>query len=134
MILIINILLRNGSLSVPHPSQFNTSVQHERATPFQPPKSFSSTPETPQFNKPLSSTLKTPQFNTKNLSFQNKEVCGTVECVEMRNLWCWNEGFWCWTEGFLMLKWGILGAEKVWSCVELICWIEWVCVELTLYL
>ena len=107
------------------------SVQHISSTR----KGYSfSAPKILQFHTRNSSVQQTPQFNTKNLSFQNKEVCGTVECVEMRNLWCWNEGFWCWTEGFLMLKWGILGAEKVWSCVELICWIEWVCVELTLYL
>ena len=36
------------------PPQFNTSVQHKRATPFQPPKSLSSPPKTPQF------TTKTP--------------------------------------------------------------------------
>ena len=35
------------------------SVQHKRATPFQPPKSLSSTPKTPQFNTPLSSKPKT---------------------------------------------------------------------------
>ena len=30
-----------GSPSVPHPPQFNTSVPHSRATPFQIPKSLS---------------------------------------------------------------------------------------------
>ena len=68
-----------GSPSVPHPPQFNTSVPYRRANPFQPPKSLSSTPKTPQFNttlsvphqKPLSSTPKIPQFNTP-LSFTTK--------------------------------------------------------------
>ena len=36
------------------PSQFHTSVQHKRATPFQPQKSHSSRPQTPQFHTPLS--------------------------------------------------------------------------------
>ena len=48
------------------PPQFNTSVPHKRATPFQPLKSVGSTPKTPQINTPLSSTLKNPQFHTKN--------------------------------------------------------------------
>ena len=65
-----------GSPSVPHPPQFNTSVPHKMATPFQHPKFLSSTPKPPQFNttpsvphqKPLSTTPKPPQFNTKNPS------------------------------------------------------------------
>ena len=71
-----------GSNSVPHPRQFNISVPHKRTTPFQPPKSLSSThpsvphQKTPHFHTknpsvpppPLSFTPKTPQFNTKNLS------------------------------------------------------------------
>ena len=83
--------------------QFNTSFPHKRATPFQPPKSLSSTPKNPQFHtkthqfhppqfhtkdpsvphhKPLSS--KPPQFYTKNPSVPhrktpqfNTRVCGT---------------------------------------------------------
>ena len=82
--------------------EFNTSVPHIRANPFQPPKSLSSTPKTPQFNtspsvplqksltsthppqfnnknpsvplqKSLSSTPKTPQFNTKNPSVPHQK-------------------------------------------------------------
>ena len=63
-----------------HP-QFNTSVPHKRATPFQPPKSLIPTPQTPQFNtenpavphrKPLGSTPKTPRFNPETPQFNTK--------------------------------------------------------------
>ena len=79
---------RTGSPSVPHPPQFNTSVPHRRATPFQPQnpsvphqKPLSST-HPPQFHSknpsvqhtPLSSTPKTPQFNTKNPSVPSRSV------------------------------------------------------------
>ena len=99
------------------PPQFNTSVPHRWATPFQPPKSLSSTPKTPQFNttpsvphqKPLSSTH-SPQFHTKNPSVPHKkalykrtegffdvELRGSVElrgCVELMGFTCGTEGFW----------------------------------------
>ena len=56
-----------GSPSVPHPPQFNISVPHRWATLFQPPKSLSSTPKTPQFNTFPNSTPKrlssTPKFS-----------------------------------------------------------------------
>ena len=69
------------SPSVPHPPQFNTSVPHKRATPFQPPKSLSSTLKTPQFNKPpsvqhqkpLSFTPKPPQFLTETPSVPHQK-------------------------------------------------------------
>ena len=82
-----------GSPSVPHPPQFNTSVPHKRATPFQPPKSLSSTLKTPQFNTFLSVQLQNPpssiqkgqsfsapkisQFNTKNPSVQHNPFSST---------------------------------------------------------
>ena len=47
------------------PPQFHTSIKHKKANPFQPTKSLSPTPKTPQFNTPLSSTSETPEFNTK---------------------------------------------------------------------
>ena len=46
------------------PPQFNTSVSHKRATPFQPPI-------TPLFQTKNPSVQHTPQFHTKNPSVQN---------------------------------------------------------------
>ena len=88
--------------SVPHRRpQFNT-----RITPFQRPKSLSSTQKTPHFNPEnpsvqhfLSSTSKTPQFNTK------KPLSSTHSSVRHQKRL--SSLFWCWTEGFL-------GAEKEW--------------------
>ena len=109
----------------PTPPQFNTWVSHKRATPYQPPEPISYTPKTPQFNTSLSSTPRTPQINTKTPSVQPPSVqhtprqkialfkrCGTERYVELRGLWCG-------TEGFLVLNWGILSAENLWSwCVS----------------
>ena len=93
---------------------------HTKATPFQRPKSLSSTPKTPQFNtetprfhteNPSVPNQKTPQFHTKNLSVQHN--------------WGGTEGFlvWNWgggTEGFSVWNWEVLGAEKKWPfCVEM---------------
>ena len=47
-----------------HTPQFDTSVQNKRATPFQPPKFLSSTPDTPQLNTENPSVQHTLQFNT----------------------------------------------------------------------
>ena len=63
---------------------------HTRSTPFQHPKSLSSTPKTPQFHLLLSSTPKAPQFHTKNPSVQHSFCLGV-----------------CWSEGFLVWNWGI---------------------------
>ena len=49
----------NGSPSVPHAPQFNTSVQHKRA------------PKISQFNTENASAQLTPKFNTKNPSLQH---------------------------------------------------------------
>ena len=108
----------NGSPSVPHPPQFNTSLQHKRAGPFQPPKSLRSTPNTPLFNTHLSSIAKicqfhtknpsvqhTPQFHTENPSVQHQKL---LNRVELRGFWCGTEGcvelrdFWCGTDRFLL--------------------------------
>ena len=64
--------------SVPHrPPQFNT-----RTTPFQNPKSLSSTPKTLQFNTKIHqfqiinpSVQHTPQFHTKNPAVPNTSLC-----------------------------------------------------------
>ena len=57
-----------GVLLSSTPPHFNKSVQHKRATPFQPPKSLGSTPKplsstysSDQHQKPLSSTQKNCQ-------------------------------------------------------------------------
>ena len=47
--------------------QFNTSFPHKRATPFQPPKSLSSTPKNPQFHT-KTHQFHPPQFHTKDPS------------------------------------------------------------------
>ena len=70
------------NLSYMGPPQFKTSVQHKRATPFQPSKSLSSS--NPSFQH-------TPQVNTKKC------------VVQMR--------FWDWTEGISVLNWGVFGVE-----------------------
>ena len=129
------------------PPEFNTSVPHKRANPFQAPKSLSSTPNTPQFHtknpsvqhqKPLSSTLKNPQFHTKIPSVQHQKPLRQkiavwnwggfgVELrgfgVQLRDFGVELRGFWCWTEGFRVLK-------RCGPGVEPICWTEGVCVEL----
>ena len=62
------------------PPQFNTSVLHKRPFPFQPQKFLSSTPKTPQFNKPpsvphekLLSSNPSPQFHTEHPSVPHKK-------------------------------------------------------------
>ena len=74
--------------SVPHrPPQFNTKI-----TPFQHPKSLSSTPKTPQFNTPLSSTSRSvqhnPQLNTKNDKkwLYVSKLYKIEGCVELRSV------------------------------------------------
>ena len=62
------------------------SVQHKKGTPFQLPKSLSSTPKTPQFNKLLSWAY--PYVELKGF------WCLSKEFVELRGVWCLTEGFW----------------------------------------
>ena len=87
---------------------------HTMSTPFQHPKSLSSTPKTAQFHiknpsvqhrNPLCSTPKPPKFRLPQFHTKHSLVC--------------------WTEGFLVWNWGFLGAGKEWLfCVELMCWTE----------
>ena len=141
----INIIHYTGSPQF-HIPKFNTSVPHKLATPFQPPKFFTSTPKKPQsttalsstlknpsilHQKPLSSTPKTPQFHTKNPSVHHTHRCvelkdvwngrgfcrGNEGRVELRVFWCGTEGFRWWTEGFWILK-------RCCPCVEPMCGTE----------
>ena len=94
--------------TVQHAPKFNTSVQHNRANPFQPPKSLSSTPK-------------------KNCVELRDFWCWTEECVEQRGVL--NSGFWCLTEGCVELR-----GFRCWTegCVDLrgfSCWTVG-CVEL----
>ena len=107
------------------------SVQHKRVTPFQPPKSLSSTPEFRQFNTENPSVQHTPQFNTKTpqLAYKNlffvSFLCWTEGCVwevfgvEKTDALNWVvfgvelRGFWCWTEGF-----------GGWKGVTFLCWTD----------
>ena len=81
---------------------------HTRTTPFQLPKSLSSTPKSPQFNtESLSSTPKIHQFHLylsstpKSPSSTPKTPSSTHTSVILGSR-------------FLVWIWGILGAEKVW--------------------
>ena len=115
------------------PRQFNKSFPHKRATPFQPPKTLSSTsaplcstPKTPQFHPSqfhTPSVPHTPQFHTRNPSVQHtpqtKTVLnGGVFGVEPKVFRCGTEEFLVLNWGILVFNWEILGAEKVWS----LCW------------
>ena len=105
---------------------------HTKTTPFQQPKSLSSTgpltsthqfhtkepllisPQNPSVShrKPLGSTAKTPQFHPPPSVPQQKlrlfflvwnwGVCGT------EGFGCGTVGFWCWTEGFWCWTEGVL--------------------------
>ena len=75
---------------------------HTRTTPFQHPKSLSSTP-------------KSPQFHTKNFFVWG--VSWTEGCVELEDFGLELRGFWCWTEGFWVLK-------RCGPCVKLMCGTE----------
>ena len=62
----------------------STNRFHTRTTPFQHPKSLSSTPKTPLLNtKSLSSTPKTPQFNTP-LSSTPKPLSSTQKKTDKK--------------------------------------------------
>ena len=80
---------KGHSFSASKIPQFNTENPSDQHTPhFHTPSVL----HTPQFHTPLGSTPPSDFF---------KVILGVI--------------LWCWTEGFLVLKWGILGAEKVWS-------------------
>ena len=90
--------------------QFNTSLQHKKATPFQHSKFLSSTPKTLQshIKKPL--VQHSSQFNTKKSSVQHKkktdkklrgELNWRVFGVELRGVFDW----WvCWSEEWVELR------------------------------
>ena len=114
-----------GSPSVPHPPQFNSSVPHKRVTPFQPPKSPISTPKTPQFHTPFSSTLKPSVPDLKPLR----------EKIALNKR--------CGTEKFLVWNWGVFGVElrgSVWNWGVLLYeeWClrncSWILISLVVYL
>ena len=73
---------------------------------------------------PLSSTH---QFHTKNPSVQHTPQFHTKNQHLYWGVLNWGV---CWTEEFLVLNWGFLGAEKVWSlcCTDVLRW--GICVEL----
>ena len=97
------------------PLQFNTSLQHKRATPFQ-----TRNPSV-QHKKFLSTgLLNRGVFGVELRSFwcgTEQFWCWTEGCVELRNFWCGTEGFlvwnWgvCWTEGFPVWNWLVFGVE-----------------------
>ena len=99
----------------------STHRLHTRTTPFQHPKSLSSTPmslssipKTPQFHLPLSSTRKTPQLNTVCL---RGVLNWGVFSLELRGVWNWvdfgvelrGRGG---TEGLLVWNWGVFWTES----------------------
>ena len=119
-----------------HTPLSSTHQFHTKEPLLSAPKSLSSTHlsilhQKPFSSTPLSSTPTTPQFNTLLQTNNRWGVSWTegflewnwgVFGAELRGFWCWTEGswcgteeFWCWTEEFMVLNWGILGAEKVWS-------------------
>ena len=95
------------------PPQFHSpSVQHKRVTPFQPPKSHSSTLEL------RGSSTQKNYHKTEGCVEHRGFWFGTEDCVELRvfgvelrEFWCGTEscvelrGFWCGTEGCVEL-WG----------------------------
>ena len=88
----------------------STHQFHFWTTPFQPQKSLSSTPKTPQFHTKNPSVP--PQFSLRdvwNWGVFSVELRG----VELRGFGCGTDGGG--REGFLVWNWGIFGAEKVWS-------------------
>ena len=117
----------------------STPQINTRTTPFQPPKSVSSTRQmhrfntkNRQFNTPVSSTHKKRQLDTKKRLFNTKKRQFNTPASLTQKLFfigfffvlnwrffvlncrvCWTESFWCWTDGFL-------------------CWADG-CVELTIF-
>ena len=127
---------KGHSFSAPEIRQFHTknpwdphqkplsSTQKNPPVPHPDPPVPHQDPSGPH-RKPLSSihpsVQHTPQFSTENPSTEKNSSI----CVELRNFRCGTEvcgtgGFWCGTDGVLVLNWGILGAEKVWS----LCWTD----------
>ena len=119
-----------GSSYVHHTRQFNTSLQHKRATPFVPPKSVSSTQKT------VSSTYKKRLFNTKNVSSTlTLSLCSTDAFLCCTATYVLNRCFFdvelthvtCWTDNFRGLK-------SSGPCVELMCWSKWLWLDQNLAL
>ena len=71
--------------------QFNTSVPHKRATPFQPPESLSSTPKNLQFHTKDPSVPHPPSsthLSHKNCVKLRVFLCGTEAGTELRDTQC----------------------------------------------
>ena len=109
---------------------------HTRTTPFQHPKSLSSTPKSPQFHTKnffVWGVSWTEGFSVRNWGcVELREFGVELRCVELKGFWCGTEGAelkgWNW--GVLVWSWGVCGTEGflglkrsgpfVWNwCVEL---------------
>ena len=98
------------SPSFQHTCQFNMSVQHKRATPFQSRQLAVQHKKNRQLNATKASVQQECVSSTR------KKLLNWRICVEPA----------CWTGAFDVLNWRILGAEKAWP----LCSTEEVCVEL----
>ena len=119
---ISNLAENFGSPSVQHTRQFNRSVQHKKATPFQPQKSVSPTQKVSVQQKCVSSTR--PSVQQKNRQFNTlvSSTPKTISSTHKKGVLSWP--FLCWSYGSYVLNWRVCWADSFYLLNWRVCWFD----------